>query len=242
MSFQILHPSNPLDPVTTFTIFKFPKRKSWWAFGQMGRKTLENGRGATFSKMLGSGRNGFDIIPNFQQYAFLAHWEDDQAADAFFGSPVFQNYAAQTSQHYTIKMHPIQSHGQWDGREPFEISDNTGKGYAGPIVVLTRAKVNFTKLIYFWRKVPKAQASLGQSEGVLLALGIGEKPLVQQVTVSVWDSMESMKKFAYQQPGHRELVKLTREGDWFSEELFARFIPVAEWAEGDPDGGLFNPL
>lgn len=242
MSFQILHPSNPLDPVTTFTVFKFSKVKSWWAFGQMGRKALENADGATFSKMLGSGRNGFDLIPNFQQYAFLAQWEDNDAAEAFFASSIFQNYAARTSEHYTIKMLTIQSHGKWDGREPFGTSHNTEKGYAGPIVVLTRAKVNFTKLIYFWRKVPKAQASLGQSKGVLLALGIGEKPLIQQVTVSVWDSVESMKRFAYQQPGHRELVKLTREGDWFSEELFARFIPVAEKTSGDSGGGLFTQL
>ncbi|GHB55525.1 DUF3291 domain-containing protein [Persicitalea jodogahamensis] len=230
--FQILHPSKALDPVTTFTVFKFAKEKIWWAFGQMGRKTLENPKGATFSKMLGSGRKGFDIIPNFRQYTFLAQWESAQCADEFFASPDFRNYAAQTAEHYTIKMSTIQSHGQWDGAEPFQTAENIEKEYTGPIVVLTRAKINFTKLLDFWRHVPKAHLSLKKSKGVLLAFGIGENPITQQATISVWDSVESLKKFAYHRPGHKEIVKRTRQRGWYSEELFARFIPVAV------DGGV----
>ncbi len=226
--------------MTTFTVFKFPKEKIWWALGQMGRKTLENPKGATFSKMLGSGRKGFDIVPNFRQYTLLAYWENHRAADEFFASPHFQNYAAQTLEHYTLKMRTMQAHGKWDGVEPFMASENIGKDYAGPVVVLTRAKINFTKLLDFWRHVPKAHASLSQSEGVLLALGIGENPITQQATVSVWDSVESLKKFAYQQPGHKEIVKRTRQRGWYKEELFARFIPVAEWAEGGAARSLFS--
>lgn len=233
MSFKVLHPSNPLDPVTTFTIFKFPKGKRWWAFGQMGRRTLENAKGSAFSKMLGSGRKGFGIVPDFGRYTFLANWESDRAADEFFASSHFQHYAAQATEHRTIKMKAMQAYGQWDGSEPFETLEDIGKNYTGPVVVLTRAKIHFTKLLDFWRNVPKAHASLSQSEGVLLALGIGEKPLVQQATISVWDSVASMKKFAYQQPGHKEMVKRTRERGWYSEELFARFVPVAEWTVGD---------
>ena len=206
----------------------------------MGRKTLENPKGATLSKMLGSGRKGFDLVPDFRQYTFLAHWESDKVANDFFASVAFQNYAAQTSGHYTIKMQAMQAHGKWDGAEPFEATENIGKEYAGPVVVLTRAKINFTKLLDFWRHVPKAHASLSKSKGVLLALGIGENPITQQATVSVWDSVESLKKFAYQQPGHKEIVKRTRQRGWYSEELFARFIPVAEWAAGDSARSLFR--
>lgn len=206
----------------------------------MGRKTLENPQGATFSKMLGSGRKGFDIIPDFCQYTFLAHWENNKVAHDFFASSAFQNYATQASGHYTIKMQATQTHGKWDGIEPFRVSENIETEYAGPVVVLTRAKINIAKLFDFWRHVPKAHASLSQSKGVLLALGIGEKPLVEQATVSVWDSVESMKKFAYQQPGHREIVKRTRQQNWYSEELFARFIPVAEWTEGSSVRSLFS--
>ncbi len=198
----------------------------------MGRKTLENPVGATFSKMLGSGRKGFNVVPNFRQYTFLAHWENDKAATDFFASAHFRDYAVYSLEHYTIKMQTMQAHGQWDGVEPFEASENVGKEYVGPVVVLTRAKINFTKLLDFWRHVPKAHASLSKSSGVLLALGIGENPITQQATISIWDSVESVKKFAYQQPGHKEIVKRTRQRGWYSEELFARFVPVAV------DGGV----
>ena len=241
MPFQALYPCIPSSPVTTFTIFKFSPEKIWWALGQMGRKTLENSAGTTFSRMLGSGRKGFDVVPDFQQYTFLAHWENDKAANHFFASDTFLNYAAHTTQHYTLKMQAMQAHGQWDGTEPFKVSENIGKDYAGPVVVLTRAKIKLTKLLDFWRHVPKAHESLSKSEGVLLALGIGENPITQQATVSVWDSLDSVKKFAYQQPGHKEIVKRTRQRDWYSEELFARFVPVAEWAEGGAARSLFRP-
>ena len=114
-----------------------------------------------------------------------------------------------------------------NGAEPFKVPDNFGKNYHGPVVVLTRAKINFAKLLDFWRHVPRAHASLDKSEGVLLALGIGENPVTQQATLSVWDSVESLTQFAYQRPGHREVVKRTRQRGWYGEELFARFVPVA---------------
>ncbi len=215
--------------MTTFTIFRFPANKAWWAFGQMGRRTLEQPAGSVFSKMLGTGRNGFSVIPDFQQYTFLATWKSEQQADDFFASPTFQDYASQASEHSTLKMRPILAHGQWDGQEPFTVAEPIEKGYNGPVVVLTRAKIKFTKLLDFWRHVPQAHASLGKSQGVLLALGIGEVPLVEQATVSVWESVESLKKFAYRQPGHKEIVQRTRDRGWYSEELFARFLPVGEW-------------
>lgn len=195
----------------------------------MGRRTLENAEGTLFSKMLGTGRNRFSVIPDFQQYTFLASWKSQQQADAFFSGPVFQAYAREASEHHTMHLQPIQSHGRWDGIEPFVVSEEIGKGYPGPVVVLTRAKIKWTKLLDFWRHVPRAHASLTNSEGVLLALGIGEVPLVEQATVSIWENVEAVKRYAYQKSGHREIVQLTRKRGWYSEELFARFVPIGEW-------------
>ena len=215
--------------MTTFTVFRFPASKAWWAFGQMGRKVLEPPQGSNFFKMLGTGRNGFSIVPDFKQYTFLATWESERHADEFFTSPSFQEYASQALEYSTLKMEPIQTHGQWDGVEPFAVAGGMEKGYNGPLVVLTRAKIKATKLLDFWRHVPQAQASLKKSEGVLLALGIGEVPLVEQATVSVWESVDAVKRYAYQQPGHREIVQRTRQRGWYSEELFARFVPIGDW-------------
>lgn len=212
--------------MTTFTIFRFPANRAWWAFGQMGRRTLEHPAGATFSKMLGTGRNGFGVIPNFRQYAFLAAWESERQAEDFFASPIFRAYTARAQEHRTLKMRPIQSHGQWDGEEPFMVARETGEKYDGPVIVLTRARINFTKLLDFWRHVPQAHASLKKAKGVLLALGVGELPFVEQATVSIWESAEDVKRYAYLQAGHREIVQRTRQRGWYGEELFARFIPL----------------
>lgn len=226
----------PAQAMTTFTIFRFPTNKAWWAFGQMGLKVLRPPIGSAFYKMLGSGRNGFGIVPDFCRYTFLATWESEKHADDFFASPMFQAYASQALEHSTLRMLPIQSHGQWDGKEPFAVSKGMEKGYSGPLVVLTRAKIRATKLLDFWRHVPRAQASLSKSEGVLLALGVGELPLIEQATVSVWESVDAVKKYAYQQSGHREIVQRTRQRGWYSEELFARFALVGKWQAFDLEG------
>jgi hypothetical protein len=46
-----------------------------------------------------------------------------------------------------------------------------------------------------------------------------------QATFSVWSSADAMFDYAYSNPKHAEMVKKTRELNWYSEELFARFEP-----------------
>jgi len=54
-------------------------------------------------------------------------------------------------------------------------------------------------------------------------VGIGENPFLDQATFSIWESPEAMKKYAYQSFDHSDVIKLTRDRKWYSEELFARF-------------------
>jgi hypothetical protein len=42
--------------------------------------------------------------------------------------------------------------------------------------------------------------------------------------VSVWKNYEAMKRYAYADETHKNVIKLTRKYQWYSEELFARFI------------------
>ncbi len=45
------------------------------------------------------------------------------------------------------------------------------------------------------------------------------------------------KAFAYAMPRHQQVIEQTRDGDWYSEEMFARFEPYAsdgEWDGRDP--------
>jgi heme-degrading monooxygenase HmoA len=68
----------------------------------------------------------------------------------------------------------------------------------------------------------------------LLAIGAGEKPFIQQCTVSVWKNEKIINQFAYRQSGHKEVVRRTRERRWYSEELFARFEVIG--SEGKFNG------
>ena len=58
---------------------------------------------------------------------------------------------------------------------------------------------------------------------VAFKIGIGEVPLLHQVTFSVWPDAASMAAFARADGPHARAIRAVREGDWFSEELYARF-------------------
>ena len=46
---------------------------------------------------------------------------------------------------------------------------------------------------------------------------------IQQATFSIWDSVDSVKNFAYGNGVHSKIVAKTRKRNWYKEDLFARF-------------------
>ena len=60
--------------------------------------------------------------------------------------------------------------------------------------------------------------------GLSFSKGFGEWPIFILATFSVWDSLEHMKAYAYENPSHAAMVKKTRELNWYKEELFSRFV------------------
>jgi predicted phage tail protein len=67
--------------------------------------------------------------------------------------------------------------------------------------------------------------------------------LGRQGTLSVWSSLEAMKAFAYGTAAHREAMRRRAEEEWYSEELFARFRPIASegtWDGADPLASLLT--
>jgi hypothetical protein len=91
------------------------------------------------------------------------------------------------------------------------------------VVVLTRARIRFNKLWDFWQKVGNTAKDLYQFDELEFAIGVGELPLIQQATVSIWTNMDAVKRYAYQHEAHKNVIQLTRKNNWYSEELFARF-------------------
>ena len=76
-------------------------------------------------------------------------------------------------------------------------------------------------------------ALLGEQPGLIAALGLGEVPLVLQATLSVWEDLVSVQRFAYGGGAHAGVIQRTRREGWYREEFFARFQPLSSWGSWD---------
>jgi len=201
-------------------------------------------KGCTFWKLLGSGRNGtFDLNPDWQQWGLLAVWESQKDFDEFNESSFIVSWWNKlTIERWTILCSPLQSHGKWDGEEPFGGPNITT--YTGPIAVLTRATIRLNRLKNFWANVDSVANLMADASGYITSFGIGEAPVYRQATFSIWRSIDDVKAFAYASREHAEVIKKTRDEKWYNEELFARFKPVASFGTingKDPLNGIdFN--
>jgi len=201
----------------------------WWAFTQMGIGPghLAGVDGLSFVKLMGSGgRNGFGIRPNWGVYALLGVWDTTEKAQAFFSTHSWwQAVDGHTREHCTFFLQTTTAHGCWDGRMPFDKTTNFDP--TQPVAVITRATIYPSQMARFWRYSRTVSASLEDHPAARLSIGVGEWPLIQQATFSLWNSGEDMLRYAYKSRQHREVVQKTRELGWYKEELFARFVPTA---------------
>jgi len=200
-----------------------------WAFGQMqfAHSQIRKTSGLNFYKLMGSGRElGFNPLPDWSVYALLCHWENENAANDFFQhADILRHYQAHTKEQWTIFMKPLHAKGLWSGINPFTPSVDLDQ--ANPLIaVITRATIRTNKLVQFWRYVPISQLPILKGcKGLIYTKGIGEAPLVQMATFSIWQSVEDLKNFAYNSPEHKEAIMKTHRIDWYKEEMFARFQP-----------------
>lgn len=220
-----------MEELTTITFFKFRKNKAW-AFAQMGLlpSKIEQQKGLIFFKLMGTGGgNGFGLWPDFGTYAFLGVWDNQQSADNFLSrNDIFKNYYQKSYSFRTIKMLSVKSHGLWSGQNPFKEHKLNKTNSDLPVAVITRATLRPSRLLAFWKSVPVASAAIEKAQGVQYFKGIGEWPFVQQATLSLWDSFEAVKQFAYGEKTHATIVKKTRSQNWYSEDLFARFHVLSD--------------
>ena len=220
-----------MEGLTTITFFKFRKNKGW-AFAQMGLipSKLQQKSGLRFFKLMGTGGgNGFSLWPDFGTYAFLGVWDNQKSAHDFLSSnDIIKTYYQKASSIRTIKMLPVKSHGLWSGQNPFLEQKIQAYNSKQPVAVITRATLRPSRLFSFWRSVPSASSAIENAEGVQYFKGIGEWPFVQQATISLWDSFEAVKQFAYRDKTHTSIIKKTRSQQWYSEDLFARFRVLSD--------------
>lgn len=205
-----------------------------WAFGMMGaaRFALPRVEGIRFWKLCGSGTGeGFTPVPNTAVYAILATWDDAETAQRQIAeSKLWNRYRRHATEDWTLFLDPISARGAWSGHEPFQ-PDNGDM--TGPIAALTRATVKPSIALKFWGQVPDISQVIGTDPNVLFKIGIGEVPLLHQITFSIWPDTQSMARFARHDGPHARAIKAVRDGNWFKEELYARFRLLGETGQWD---------
>ena len=174
---------------------------------------------------MGSGKGiGFNPLPDWSVYCLLQVWESEEAAQLFFSSSgLIKEYSERTVELFTLHMRSISAGGTWVGKNPFEKGADLDPKL--PIAIITRATIKWNWLFRFWKYVPTSQEALDGNEGLIYTKGVGEVPIVQMATFSLWKDFESVKQFAYKSKQHKEAIKRTRKNEWYKEELFARFQP-----------------
>lgn len=238
--FTVFFAGGPIIPVATLSLFRFDGAFArLWVLGQMAAARLQmRGEGrALFWKLCGSGTGqGFTPKPNWGVWAILATWPDEASArDAVAFSPTFAEWRRKATESWTLFLAPTAARGAWDGENPFQ--PTTRSAGHGPIVALTRATLRPARAVQFWKRVPDISAVIGADPNVAFKIGIGEVPLLHQVTFSIWPDAASMAAFAREDGPHARAIQAVRAGDWFSEELYARFAllgTVGRWEGGDP--------
>lgn len=214
--------------ITTLTLFSYDRfRERLWAFGMMqfAKPALGKTEGLEFYKLLGVGKKHFDPRPDWSSYGLLQVWKDEAHAKAFFGSSsLMRRYRKHSTEQLTIFMRNIRARGLWSGQNPFVASKEIDAD-RGEVAVITRATIKTSKLKTFWDYVPTSQRDTQNNPDLLFTVGVGERPLTQMVTFSIWKNEEALKQFAYKQQNHRNAVLKTQALQWYKEELFSRFQP-----------------
>jgi len=207
--------------------FKFSSNQDKWeAFKNLGRPDIhfEGFRDLVFGKAMGTGSgNGFSIIPSLSKYGFITCL-DAKSSDSqtIWNSPVFSAYRKKSDSYFHMVGKPVKSHGNWEGKNPFK-GHQQKTDPEKPIAVITRATIRTQRLIEFWRNVPKTSKFMFNHPAAIYQTGIGEYPLFMQATFSVWKSRKLLVEAAYSDTVHGEIVKKTRQRNWYKEELFAEF-------------------
>jgi heme-degrading monooxygenase HmoA len=183
-------------------------------------------------KLLSSGKEDFNPLPDWSVYGLLQIWDTETAAQEFFNSSkLIKKYQKKSSEQWTIYMKCVTAKGEWSGRNPFRKSSALDD--KNPLIlVITRPTIKQRMLFKFWKYVPISQQPLVGNKGLNYTKGVGEVPFLQMATFSIWRDKTSLMDFAYNSGEHQKAIQITRQLDWYKEELFSRFQPyrsIGNW-------------
>ncbi len=222
---------DPLSGVVVVLLVDFLRQHQGWGWLRLvaGATPYKDVPGLTMVKVMGSGHGGgFSLRPSATHQGLICTFSHIDLALKFLDSPAVQAYRSRARECWTGVLSVQSARGHWD-KQAWQASTPQSLGSEGdneqtpkaPFAVLTRASIVPTKAMAFWRYAPAAQADLGQAPGCLLAMGLGEAPLVRQCTFSLWQDTAAMLQYA-RQGAHQVASAAAYKHQFFSESLFVR--------------------
>lgn len=237
------HHLEPLSGVVVVLLADFLRQHQAWSWLRLvaGATPYKDVPGLTMVKVMGSGHGGgFSLRPSATHQGLICTFSHLDLALRFLEGPAVQSYRSRARECWTGVMSVQSAKGLWD-KQAWQASSPESLGSRSetenesqsqsqsqseaapraPFAVLTRASIVPTKAVAFWRYAPAAQADLGHAKGCLLAMGLGEAPLVRQCTFSLWQDTDSMLQYA-RQGAHQVATAAAYKHHFFSESLFVR--------------------
>lgn len=221
----------------TVSFFRYKGLNKIWGMKQMYsvRQPMRSLHGVKFFKPLGTGSGvGYSIWPDWGVYGLLVVWENEKLANEFLKSDLYNQYVEHSVENYSVYLKPISSRGAWSGFSDWQFSDPNPDSEI--IAALTRATLKTKFLFKFWSMVPRVSKEHENYEGLLFTKGVGEIPLLEQATFSIWQNKKCMESFAMT-TFHGEAVMETRRRNGFNEEMFTRLKPyktTGTWGGSNP--------
>jgi spheroidene monooxygenase len=236
---------DPLSGVVVVLLADFLRQHQGWGWLRLvaGATPYKDVPGLTTVKVMGSGHGGgFSLRPSATHQGLICTFSHLDLALKFLDSPSVQAYRSRARECWTGVMAVQSARGHWD-KQAWQASSAQALGeqaeshsqVTAPFAVLTRASIVPSKAMAFWRYAPAAQADLGQATGCLLAMGLGEAPLVRQCTFSLWQDTEAMRQYAHK-GAHQVASAAAHKHQFFSESLFVRMqvLQMAGVWQGKP--------
>ncbi len=230
---ELSRPASATQPLTSeqttlVVLMRYARTKRWWGASRLviGPRAWRNLPGLQFVKVLGSGHEaGFGVRPSLlHQGLFMVFDTAANARRCLAQDSRFATLKANTDDMLTCLLQAHSVRGRWSGAS-FESVSRPSQGDSASDSVevsITRASIRPTQAAQFWRLAPAAQQSLESAPGCLVAAGLGEAPLLRQMTFSMWRNAQAMHDFA-RSGAHQHAIEAAYAKHYFSESMFARY-------------------
>lgn len=168
------------------------------------------------------------LKPDFHRWAFFGVWEDESALEEFLlSSETGRNWREATAEACHVWLRPNRVRGPWMGMQLLRGSE-TAAPADGPVAHLVRLDLSLRGTLAMWASAaPNLLHHLPDADDLLLGLPLVDRPYVQPVSFSVWNTAQSATAFAYQGEAHSSAVARVRrsQGDFMDRYSAGSFEP-----------------